>query len=191
MHLPVTPVYTLPHSQGILNTTPSCFRVSTGSLGRTKCDLNVVSDLKTDHMTCCCRQRWRTAVDLNSGEGSLSDAYRFLEFVMLFRSIMTQNNLKTTVCHHKPQWQADGKDWQFRWHFSQQLRLMEQTRVCCLYPAEDCQTSQLLQYNVHYGQKNAAKNTAPSQMMVRHTPLFFLPPFLHPEVPRWPPGCVT
>ena len=102
MHLPVTPMYTLPHSQGILNTTPSCFRVSTGSLGRTKCDLNVVSDLKTDHTTCCCRQRWRTAVDLNSGEGSLSDAYRFLEFVMLFRSIMTQNNLKTTVCHHQP-----------------------------------------------------------------------------------------
>ena len=24
-------------------------------------------------------------------------------------------------------------------------------------------------------------------MMTWHTPLFFLPPFLHPEVPRWPP----
>ena len=45
---------------------------------------------------------------------------------------------------------------------------MEQTRVYCLYPAEDCQTSQLLQENVDYGQKNVVKNTAPSQMMVRH-----------------------
>ena len=45
---------------------------------------------------------------------------------------------------------------------------MEQTRVCCLYPAEDCQTSQLLQENVDYGQKNVIKNTAPSQRMARH-----------------------
>ena len=41
-------MYTMLHSQGILYTTPSCFRGSTGSLGRTKCDLSVVSDLKTD-----------------------------------------------------------------------------------------------------------------------------------------------
>ena len=76
-------MYTLPHSQGILHTTPSCFR---GSLGRTKCDLSVVSDLKTDP-TCtpfCCRQRRsgsdkplmygsRTAVDLISVAGSISE----------------------------------------------------------------------------------------------------------------------
>ena len=53
------------------------------------CDLRVVSDLKTDRMPCCCRKRRRTAVDLNLGEGSLSDAYQLLEFVMLFKSIMT------------------------------------------------------------------------------------------------------
>jgi len=64
----------LPHSQGILYTTPSCFRGSTGSLGRTyRCDLSVVWDLKTDHTPCRCWQRrsgsdkplmyGRTAVD--------------------------------------------------------------------------------------------------------------------------------
>ena len=57
MYLPVSPMYTLPHSQGILHTTPSCFRGSTGFLGRTKCDLSVVSDFKTDRMPRCCRQR--------------------------------------------------------------------------------------------------------------------------------------
>ena len=51
------------------------------SLGRTRCDLSVVSDLKTVRMSCCCRQRRRasdnpltygsTAVDLISGAGSL------------------------------------------------------------------------------------------------------------------------
>ena len=41
-------MYTMPQLKGILYTTPSCFRGSTGSLGRTKCDLSVVSDLKTD-----------------------------------------------------------------------------------------------------------------------------------------------
>ena len=44
IQLPVSPIYALPHSQGILYTTPSCFRGSTGSLGRTKCDLSVVSN---------------------------------------------------------------------------------------------------------------------------------------------------
>ena len=60
------------------------------SLGRTiaKCDLSVVSDLKTVRMPCCCRQRRRasdnpltygsTAVDLISGAGS------FWLFVSLF-----------------------------------------------------------------------------------------------------------
>lgn len=75
---------------------------------------------------------------------------------------------------------------------------MEQTRVYCLYPAEVSQTSQLLRENVDYGQKTVVKNTAPSQMMARHpderqyrmtwhTPPFFLPAFLYPEVPRWHP----
>ena len=66
-----------------LYTTPSCFRRSTGSLGRTKCDLSVVSDLKTDRTPCCCRQRrsgsdrplmyGSTAVGFISVAGSLSD----------------------------------------------------------------------------------------------------------------------
>ena len=93
LHLPVAPTYTLLHSQGILYTTPSCFRGSTGSLGCTKCDLSIVLDLKTDRTPCCCRQWWsgpdtplmygRTAVDLISVAGSLSEACRFLDFVML------------------------------------------------------------------------------------------------------------
>ena len=92
MHLPVSPIYTLPHSQGILYGSQSYFRGYTGSLSRTKCDLSVVSDLKTDRTPCCCRQRLSvsdkpfmyggTAVDLISVEGSLSDACRFLDFVM-------------------------------------------------------------------------------------------------------------
>ena len=57
LHLPVLPMYTLPHSQGILYTTSFCFCTSTWSLGRTKCYLSVVSDLKTDR-TPCCRQQW-------------------------------------------------------------------------------------------------------------------------------------
>ena len=50
------------------------------SLGRTRGDLSVVSDLKTVHLPCCCRQRRRasdnplmygsTAVDLISSTGS-------------------------------------------------------------------------------------------------------------------------
>ena len=66
---------------------------STGSLGGTNCDLSVVSNLKTDRTPCCCRQRrsgsdkplmyGRTAVDLISVAGFLSDACRFLDFVML------------------------------------------------------------------------------------------------------------
>ena len=62
MHLPVSPMYTLPHSQGILYTFPSCFRGSTESLSRTQCDFSVVSDLKTDRTPRCCRQR-RTGSD--------------------------------------------------------------------------------------------------------------------------------
>ena len=87
MHLPVMPRYTLPHSQGILYTSQSYFRGYTGSLSRTKCDLRVVSDLKTDRTPCCCKQRLsvsdkplmcgRTALDLISVKGSLSDACRF------------------------------------------------------------------------------------------------------------------
>ena len=63
------------------------------SLGRTRCDLSVVSDLKTVRMPCCCRQRRRasdnpltygsTAVDLISGAGSLV-AVCFFVFVMFF-----------------------------------------------------------------------------------------------------------
>ena len=45
MHLPVSPMFTLPHSQGILYTTPSCFRESTRSLGRTKCHLSVLTTM--------------------------------------------------------------------------------------------------------------------------------------------------
>ena len=37
--------------------TPSCLVGSTASFGRTRCDLNVVSDLKTARMPCRCRQR--------------------------------------------------------------------------------------------------------------------------------------
>ena len=33
--LPVSPMYTLPHSHGILQTTPFCFVDSRASLGRT------------------------------------------------------------------------------------------------------------------------------------------------------------
>ena len=53
-----------------------------GSLSRTKCDLSVVLDLKTDPTPCCCRQRrsgtdkpmnGRTAVDLISVAGSISE----------------------------------------------------------------------------------------------------------------------
>ena len=78
MHLTVSPMYTLPYSQE--EYTPSCFRGSTGSLARTKCDLSVVSDLKTYRTQYCCRQRrsgsykplmyGRTAVDLISVAGS-------------------------------------------------------------------------------------------------------------------------
>ena len=60
------------------NTTPSYFRGSTGSLGRTKCDLSVVSDLKTDWTPFCGKKR--RCFDV---AGSLSDACRFLDFVML------------------------------------------------------------------------------------------------------------
>ena len=52
----VSPMHTLPHSYGILKTTPSCFDGSKASLGRTKWDLSVVFDLKTVRMPCCCRQ---------------------------------------------------------------------------------------------------------------------------------------
>ena len=35
----------------------SCLVGSTASFGRTRCDVNVVSDLKTARMPCYCRQR--------------------------------------------------------------------------------------------------------------------------------------
>ena len=92
MQLPVSPIFTLPHSQGILHTSQSYFRGYTGSLSRTKCDLSVASDSKTDRTPCCCRHRLsvsdkplmygRTAVDLISVEDSSSDACRFFDFVM-------------------------------------------------------------------------------------------------------------
>ena len=44
--LPVSPMYTLPHLQGILQTTSSCFLGLTLFLGCTRCDLSVVLDLK-------------------------------------------------------------------------------------------------------------------------------------------------
>ena len=79
----------------MLYTTPSCFG-STGSLGSTKCDLSVVSDLKTDRRPCCYRQRQsgsdkplmygRTAADLISVAVSLSDACQFLDFAMLVKN---------------------------------------------------------------------------------------------------------
>ena len=89
MHLPVSPMYTLPHSQGILYTTLLVFVEAMS----TKYDLRVASNMKTDRTPCCYRQRrsgWdkrlmygRTAVDLISLAGSLSNACRFLDFVML------------------------------------------------------------------------------------------------------------
>ena len=45
--LPVSPIYTLLHSHGILQTKPFCFVSSKASLGRTKWDLSVVSNSKT------------------------------------------------------------------------------------------------------------------------------------------------
>ena len=66
----------------------TCFRGS-----NTVYDLRVVSNIKTDRTPCCYRQRrsgWdkrlmydRTAVDLISVAGSLSDACQFLDFVQL------------------------------------------------------------------------------------------------------------
>ena len=63
------------------------------SLGHTRCDLSVVSDLKTVRMPCCCRQQRRAsdnpltygsfAVDLISGAGSFV-AVCFFVFVMFF-----------------------------------------------------------------------------------------------------------
>ena len=57
------------------------------------CDLSVVSDLKAGRTPCCCRQRRRSsdkrlmfgraAVDLSLVAGSLSDACRILDFVVL------------------------------------------------------------------------------------------------------------
>ena len=62
--LPVSPIYTLPHSHGILYTTPSCLSGSRASFGRTKSDRRVVSDLKTVRTPCCCslfifKKSWR------------------------------------------------------------------------------------------------------------------------------------
>ena len=64
--------------------TPSCLGGLMASLGRAKCDLSVMSDLKTARMPCCCRQRrggsvtpltyGKAAVDLNSVSGYLLGA---------------------------------------------------------------------------------------------------------------------
>ena len=63
------------------------------SLGHTKCDLSVVSDLKTVRTPCCCKQRrrasdiplmyGRTGVDFGSVAGSVL-AVGTLVFVMFF-----------------------------------------------------------------------------------------------------------
>ena len=115
-------MYTLPYSQEILYTTPSCFRGSTGSLGRTKCDLSVVSDLKAGRMPCCCRQRrsgsdkplmyGKTAVDLSLVAGSLSDACRILDFVVLVTNeygypFETRTEVKSFFFLRGSQWFSD------------------------------------------------------------------------------------
>ena len=91
MYLPVSPIFTFPHSQAILYISQSYFSGYTGSVSHTKCDLSVASDLKTDRTPCCCKQRLsvsdkpmygRPAVDLISVESSLLDACRFFDFVM-------------------------------------------------------------------------------------------------------------
>ena len=104
MHLPVSPICTLPHSQGILYISQSYFRGYTGSLSRVNYDLSVASDLKTDLTPCCCRQRLsvsdktlmydRTALGLISVEGSMSDACRFFDFVMSFTNEQTSRFLR-------------------------------------------------------------------------------------------------
>ena len=55
--LSVSPMYTLPHSELNLINSPSCFADWMGSLGRTYCHLIVVSDLRTLHTPCCCREQ--------------------------------------------------------------------------------------------------------------------------------------
>ena len=89
MHLPVSPTYALPHSQGIYSILFSWIISIFTNVAGTKCDLSVVSDLKTDHTPCCCRQRQsgadspfmygRTTVDLIWVVGSLLDACWFLD----------------------------------------------------------------------------------------------------------------
>ncbi len=56
--LQVLPMLTLPHSQGNQaaftgKTKLSCSVGFTASFGCTRCDLSVVSDLKTAHTSCC------------------------------------------------------------------------------------------------------------------------------------------
>ena len=89
MHLPVSPTYASPHSQGIYSILFSWIVSILTNVAGTKCDLSVVSDLKTDHTPCCCRQRQsgadspfmygRTTVDLIWVVGSLLDACWFLD----------------------------------------------------------------------------------------------------------------
>ena len=105
--LPVSPIYTLPHFHGILWTTPSCFDGSRSSLGRTKWDLSVMSDLKTVRMPWCCRQRRRTS-DTPREKGS---RFRFLrglfvgccpcclcEFSYKWRRIAIRNHCRSCFC---------------------------------------------------------------------------------------------
>ena len=58
--LRVSPMQTLPHLQGILQTTQPCLAGLMVSFGCTsKLDQSVMSDLKTVQMSCCFRQPWR------------------------------------------------------------------------------------------------------------------------------------
>ena len=71
---------------------------------RTRCDLSVVSYLKTGRMSCCCRQRrscsdrpltWgKTAVDLNSIAGSAL-VLVFLVLVSFYKKKKIGQSLKT------------------------------------------------------------------------------------------------
>ena len=53
MHRPVSPTYALPYSQGIYSILFSWIVSILTNVAGTKCDLSVVSDLKTDHTLCC------------------------------------------------------------------------------------------------------------------------------------------
>ena len=79
MHLPVSPTYALPHSQGIYSILFSWIVSILTNVAGTKCDLSVVSDLKTDHTPCCCRQRQ---------SGADSPAFNWLRVVWVIRQVL-------------------------------------------------------------------------------------------------------